>query len=193
MSPCLSYHNDEAHQESARKRITIMTEFEKKILADLQAGRTPADILNAFQTHLDTAVTEAKRLEDEKHAAEETELARNQAMLDVANRFAEHATTADDVAWLMTEYAVAKYGLTPDEAKSFITGKDLDMILKMTVDTMRIVLGPLEELARSIEEKNKNKDAEIKPKEDLRPAMPINAMVQTDDEALRSFLDNLLK
>lgn len=165
-----------------------MTEFEKKILADLQAGRTPADILNAFQTHLDTAVTEAKRLEDEKHAAEETELARNQAMLDVANRFAEHATTADDVAWLMTEYAVAKYGLTSDEAKNFITGKDLDMILKMTVDTMRIMLGPLEELARSIEEKNKNKDTEIKPKEDLR-----SAMVQTDDEALRSFLDNLLK
>ena len=170
-----------------------MTEFEKKILADLQAGRTPADILNAFQTHLDTAVNEAKRLEDEKRAAEESELARNQAMLDVANRYADHATTANDVAWLMTEYAVAKYGLTPDEAKNFITGKDLDMVLKMVVDTMRTVLGPLEELARSIEEKNKNKDAEIKPKEDLRPAMPINAMVQTDDEALRSFLDNLLK
>ena len=172
-----------------------MTEFEKKILADLQAGRTPADILNAFQTHLDTAVTEAKRLDQEKRAAEQAELARNQAMLDIANRYAEHATTADDVAWLMTEYAIAKYGLTPDEAKNFITGKDLDVILKTTVDAMRVLLGPLEELARSIEEKNKskNKDDEIKPKEDLRPAMPINAMVQTDDEALRSFLDNLLK
>ena len=177
-----------------------MTEFEKKILADLQAGRTPADILNAFQTHLDTAVTEAKRIDEEKRAAEkvaaeESELARNQAMLDVANRFAEHATTADDVAWLLTEYAIAKYSLTPNEAENFITGKDLDMILKMTIDAMRTMLGPLEELARSIEEKNKskNKDAEIKPKEDLRPAMPINAMVQTDDEALRSFLDNLLK
>ena len=170
-----------------------MTEFEKKILADLQAGRTPADILNAFQTHLDTAVTEAKRLDQEKRAAEQAELARNQAMLDIANRYAEHATTADDVAWLMTEYAIAKYGLTPDEAKNFITGKDLDVILKTTVDAMRVLLGPLEELARSIEEKSKNKDNEIKPKEDLRPAMPINAMVQTDDEALRSFLDNLLK
>ena len=170
-----------------------MTEFEKKILADLQAGRTPADILNAFQTHLDTAVTEAKRLDQEKRAAEQAELARNQAMLDIANRYAEHATTADDVAWLMTEYAIAKYGLTPDEAKNFITGKDLDVILKTTVDAMRVLLGPLEELARSIEEKSKNKDDEIKPKEDLRPAMPINAMVQTDDEALRSFLDNLLK
>ena len=166
-----------------------MTEFEKKILADLQAGRTPADILNAFQTHLDTAVTEAKRIDEEKRAAEQAELARNQAMLDVANRYAEHATTADDVAWLMTEYAIAKYGLTPDEAKNFITGKDLDMILKMTVDAMRVLLGPLEELARSIEEKNKNiKSDESKLKEDLRPAM-----VQTDDEALRSFLDNLLK
>ena len=93
------------------------------------------------------------------------------------------------------KYAIAKYGLTPDEAKNFITGEDLDMILKMTIDAMRTVLGPLEELARSIEEKSKskNKDDEIKPKEDLRPAMPINAMVQTDDEALRSFLDNLLK
>jgi 7-cyano-7-deazaguanine synthase in queuosine biosynthesis len=170
-----------------------MTEFEKKILADLQAGRTPADILNAFQTHLDTAVTEAKRLEEEKHAAEQAELARNQAMLDIANRYAERATTADDVAWLMTEYAIAKYGLTPDEAKNFITGKDLDMILKMTIDAMRAMLGPLEELARSIEEKSKNKDSEIKPKVDLRPAMPINAMAQTDDEALRSFLDSLLK
>lgn len=170
-----------------------MTEFEKKILADLQAGRTPTDILNAFQTHLDTAVTEAKRIEEEKHAAEQAELERNQAMLDVANRYAEHATTADDVAWLLTEYATAKYGLTPDEAKNFITGKDLDMILKTTVDAMRVLFGPLEELARSIEEKSKNKDNEIKPKEDLRPAMPINAMVQTDDEALRSFLDNLLK
>ena len=170
-----------------------MTEFEKKILADLQAGRTPADILNAFQTHLDTAVTEAKRIDEEKRAAEQAELARNQAMLDVANRYAEHATTADDVAWLLTEYATAKYGLTPDEAENFITRKDLDVILKTTVDAMRVLLGPLEELARSIEEKSKNKDNEIKPKEDLRPAMPINAMVQTDDEALRSFLDNLLK
>ena len=171
-----------------------MTEFEKKILADLQAGRTPADILNAFQAHLDTAVTEAKRLDEEKRAAEQAELARNQAMLDVANRYAEHATTADDVAWLMTEYAVAKYGLTPDEAKNFVTGKDLDMMLKMTVDAMRTLLGPLEELARSIEEKSKNsKSDESKLKEDLRPAMPINTMVQTDDEALRSFLDNLLK
>lgn len=168
-----------------------MTEFEKKILADLQAGRTPTDILNAFQTHLDTAVTEAKRIEEEKHAAEQAELERNQAMLDVANRYAEHATTADDVAWLLTEYATAKYGLTPDEAKNFITGKDLDMILKTTVDAMRVLLGPLEELARSIEEKNKSDESKLK--EDLRPAMPINAMVQTDDEALRSFLDNLLK
>lgn len=171
-----------------------MTEFEKKILADLQAGRTPADILNAFQTHLDTAVTEAKRIDEEKRAAEQAELARNQAMLDIANRYAEHATTADDVAWLLTEYATAKYGLTPDEAKNFITGKDLDVILETTVDAMRTVLGPLKELVRSVEEKNKNnKSDESKLKEDLRPAMPINAMVQTDDEALRSFLDNLLK
>lgn len=170
-----------------------MTEFEKKILADLQAGRTPADILNAFQTHLDTAVTEAKRIEEEKHAAEQAELARNQAMLDVANRYAEHATTAEDVAWLMTEYAIAKYGLTPDEAKNFITGKDLDMILKMTVDTMRTVLGPLEELVRSIEEKSQNKNYDIKLKEDFCAGKPTDTAPQTDDEALRSFLDNLLK
>lgn len=171
-----------------------MTEFEKKILADLQAGRTPADILNAFQTHLDTAVTEAKRIDEEKRAVEQAELARNQAMLDVANRYAEHATTVDDVAWLLTEYATAKYGLTPDEAENFITGKDLDVILKTTVDAMRVLLGPLEELTRNLEEKSKNnKSDESKLKEDLRPAMPINAMVQTDDEALRSFLDNLLK
>lgn len=170
-----------------------MTEFEKKILADLQAGRTPADILNAFQTHLDTAVTEAKRLDEEKRAAEQAELARNQAMLDVANRYAEHATTAEDVAWLMTEYAIAKYGLTPDEAKNFITGKDLDMILKMTVDTMRTVLGPLEELVRSIEEKSQNKNYDIKFKEDFCAGKPTDTAPQTDDEALRSFLDNLLK
>lgn len=85
-----------------------MTEFEKKLLADLEAGHDVNDILDEFKNRLNVAVEEYEaKKEAEARAKAEAEKTLEEtgcAIAELANRMLLHELTADDVAWVLQVY-----------------------------------------------------------------------------------------
>lgn len=79
-----------------------MTEFEKKLLADLEAGHDVNEILDEFKSRLDTAVTEYEAKQKAKAEAEVEQA--GIAIAELANRMLTKQLTADDVAWVLQTY-----------------------------------------------------------------------------------------
>lgn len=90
-----------------------MTEFEMKLVKDLQNGKTMDEITAEFAKHLSAAEAEHKAIEEKKAAAakaEEEAKARAElekagnAIAELANRMLNGELTAEDVEWVITSY-----------------------------------------------------------------------------------------
>lgn len=90
-----------------------MTEFEMKLLQDLQNGKTMEQITAEFTKHLDAAEVEYKAIEEKKAAAakaEEEAKARAEiektgtAIAELANRMLNGELTGKDVEWVIQSY-----------------------------------------------------------------------------------------
>jgi len=92
-----------------------MTEFEKKLLQDLQNGKTMDEITAEFAKHLSAAEAEHKALEEKKAAAAKAEeeakaKARAEiektgtAIAELANRMLNGELTGKDVEWVVQSY-----------------------------------------------------------------------------------------
>ena len=87
-----------------------MTEFEMKLVKDLQSGKTMDEITAEFTKHLNAAEAEHKAIEEKKAKAEEEAKARAElekagtAIAELANRMLNGELTAEDVEWVITSY-----------------------------------------------------------------------------------------
>lgn len=86
-----------------------MTEFEKKLLADLEAGHDVNEILDEFKSRLNTAVEEYEAKQAKEKAEAEAKAQREVeqtgvAIAELANRMLTKQLTADDVAWVLQTY-----------------------------------------------------------------------------------------
>ena len=89
-----------------------MTEFEMKLVKDLQSGKTMDEITAEFTKHLNAAEAEHKAIEEKKAAAKAEEEAKARAELEkagnaiaeLANRMLNGELTAEDVEWVITSY-----------------------------------------------------------------------------------------
>lgn len=89
-----------------------MTEFEKKLLQDLQNGKTMEQITVEFTKHLDAAEAEYKALEEKKAKAKAEEEAKARAEIEktgtaiaeLANRMLNGELTGKDVEWVVQSY-----------------------------------------------------------------------------------------
>lgn len=86
-----------------------MTEFEKKLLQDLQNGKTMEQITAEFAKHLDAAEAEHKALEEkaeeEAKAKARAELEKTgTAIAELANRMLNGELTGKDVEWVVQSY-----------------------------------------------------------------------------------------
>ena len=136
-----------------------MIDFEKKLVADLASGKSAEALLAEFNTALIAAkkveeerkrkVAEEQRIKEEaerKAKAEKDREVKSKRIVDLANRALNDQTTADDVAWLMTQYVTHKYPKRAEELGEMITGKDVESMIDLTVrlmDTANSMLGSI--------------------------------------------------
>lgn len=126
-----------------------MNDFEKKLIADLASGKSAEALLAEFNTALVAAkkveeerqkkLAEEKRLKEEEErkakAAKEREV-KSKQIVDLANRALNDSTTAEDVAWLMTQYVTHKYPKRVEELGEVINAKDVESMIDLAVRLM---------------------------------------------------------
>ena len=126
-----------------------MNDFEKKLIADLASGKSAEALLAEFNIALDAAkkaeeerqkkIAEEKRIKEEearKAKAEKDREAKSKRIVDLANRALNDQITADDVAWLMTQYVTHKYPKRAEELDEMITAKDVEGMIDLAVRLM---------------------------------------------------------
>ena len=126
-----------------------MIDFEKKLIADLASGKSAEALLAEFNTALIAAkkaeeerqrkIAEEKRIKEEearKAKAEKEREAKSKRIVDLANRALNDQITADDVAWLMTQYVTHKYPKRAEELSEVITAKDVESMINLAVKLM---------------------------------------------------------
>lgn len=175
-----------------------MNEFEKKLFADLQAGHSVDAILAEFNKHLNVAKAEIeaakareeeekrKREEEEKKAKERETETKSKRIVELANRALNDQISAEDVAWLMTQYVTHKYPKHAEELSEVITAKDVESMMNLAVklmDTADSIYGsvwakPISKMdpvtfTMKIPSENKSKS-------------------KSDDEAIKDFLNKIL-
>ena len=126
-----------------------MNDFEKKLIADLASGKSAETLLAEFNTALVAAkkaeeerqkkLAEEKRLKEEaerKAKAEKDREVKSKRIVELANRALNDQITADDVAWLMTQYVTHKYPKRAEELGEIINAKDVDSMIDLAVKLM---------------------------------------------------------
>ena len=126
-----------------------MNDFEKKLIADLANGKSAEALLAEFNTALVAAkkveeerqkkVAEEKRIKEEearKAKAEKDREAKSKRIVELANRALNDQVTADDVAWLMTQYVIHKYPKRAEELGEIITANDVESMMNLAVKLM---------------------------------------------------------
>jgi leucyl aminopeptidase (aminopeptidase T) len=126
-----------------------MNDFEKKLIADLASGKSAEALLAEFNTALVAAkkaeeerqkkIAEEKRIKEEearKAKAEKDREVKSKRIVDLANRALNDQITADDVAWLMTQYVSHKYPKRAEELGEIINAKDVDSMIDLAVKLM---------------------------------------------------------
>ena len=126
-----------------------MNDFEKKLVADLASGKSVETLLAEFNTALAAAkkaeeerqkkLAEEKRIKEEearKAKAEKEREAKSKQIVDLANRALNDQVTAEDVAWLMTQYVTHKYPKRAEELGEIINAKDVDSMIDLAVKLM---------------------------------------------------------
>ena len=126
-----------------------MNDFEKKLIADLASGKSAETLLAEFNTALVAAkkveeerqkkLAEEKRLKEEEErrakAVKEREI-KSKCIVELANRALNDQVTAEDVAWLMTQYVIHKYPKRAEELGEVITAHDVESIINLAVKLM---------------------------------------------------------
>lgn len=126
-----------------------MNDFEKKLIADLASGKSAEALLAEFNTALAAAkkaeeerqkkLAEEKRIKEEearKAKAEKEREVKSKHIVDLANRALNDQVTADDVAWLMTQYVTHKYPKRAEELGEIINAKDVESMIDLAVRLM---------------------------------------------------------
>jgi leucyl aminopeptidase (aminopeptidase T) len=126
-----------------------MNDFEKKLIADLASGKSAEALLAEFNTALVTAkkaeeerqkkIAEEKRIKEEearKAKAEKDREIKSKRIVELANRALNDQISAEDVAWLMTQYVTHKYPKRAEELGEIINAKDVDSMIDLAVKLM---------------------------------------------------------
>ena len=126
-----------------------MNDFEKKLIADLASGKSAEALLAEFNTALVAAkkaeeerqkkIAEEKRIKEEearKAKAMKEHGIKSKRVVDLANRALNDQVTAEDVAWLMTQYVTHKYPKRAEELSEVITAKDVESMINLAVRLM---------------------------------------------------------
>ena len=126
-----------------------MNDFEKKLIADLAGGKSAEALLAEFNTALATAKKaeeerQAKIAEEKKRKEEEARKAKvekdrevkSKRIVELANRALNDQITAEDVAWLMTQYVTHKYPKRAEELGDILTANDVDNMINLAVRLM---------------------------------------------------------
>ena len=126
-----------------------MNDFEKKLIADLASGKSAEALLAEFNTALVAAkkveeerqkkLAEEKRIKEEearKAKAEKEREAKSKRIVELANSALNDQITAEDVAWLMTQYVTHKYPKRAEELGEIINAKDVDSMIDLAVKLM---------------------------------------------------------
>ena len=126
-----------------------MNDFEKKLVADLASGKSAEALLAEFNTALAAAkkaeeerqkkLAEEKRIKEEearKAKAEKEREAKSKRIVELANRALNDQITAEDVAWLMTQYVTHKYPKRAEELGEIISAKDVESMIDLAVKLM---------------------------------------------------------
>lgn len=126
-----------------------MNDFEKKLIADLASGKSAEALLAEFNTALVAAkkaeeerqkkIAEEKRIKEEearKAKAEKDREVKSKRIVELANRALNDQVSAEDVAWLMTQYVAHKYPKHAEELGEIINAKDVDTMIDLAVRLM---------------------------------------------------------
>lgn len=126
-----------------------MNDFEKKLIADLASGKSAETLLAEFNAALVAAkkaeeerqkkIAEEKRIKEEearKAKAEKEREAKSKRIVELANRALNDQVTAEDVAWLMTQYVTHKYPKRAEELGEIITANDVESMMNLAVKLM---------------------------------------------------------
>ena len=126
-----------------------MNDFEKKLVADLASGKSVEALLAEFNTALAAAkkaeeerqkkLAEEKRIKEEearKAKAEKEREAKSKQIVELANRALNDQISAEDVAWLMTQYVTHKYPKRAEELGEIISAKDVESMIDLAVKLM---------------------------------------------------------
>ena len=126
-----------------------MNDFEKKLITDLASGKSAEALLAEFNTALAAAkkaeeerqkkLAEEKRIKEEearKAKAEKEREIKSKRIVELANRALNDQITAEDVAWLMTQYVTHKYPKRAEELGEIINAKDVDSMIDLAVKLM---------------------------------------------------------
>lgn len=126
-----------------------MNDFEKKLIADLANGKSAEALLAEFNTALVAAkkveeerqkkLAEEKRIKEEearKAKAEKDREAKSKRIVDLANRALNDQVSADDVAWLMTQYVTHKYPKRAEELSEIISANDVESMMDLAIKLM---------------------------------------------------------
>ena len=126
-----------------------MIDFEKKLVADLARGKSAEALLAEFNTALIAAkkveeerkkkIAEEQRIKEEaerKAKAEKDREAKSKRIVELANRALNDQITADDVAWLMTQYVTHKYPKRAEELSEIISANDVESMMNLAVKLM---------------------------------------------------------
>ena len=126
-----------------------MNDFEKKLIADLASGKSAEALLAEFNTALVAAkkveeerqkkLAEEKRIKEEearKAKAEKEHETKSKRIEELANRALNDQITAEDVAWLMTQYVTHKYPKRAEELDEIINAKDVESMINLAVRLM---------------------------------------------------------
>lgn len=180
-----------------------MNDFEKKLIADLASGKSVETLLAEFNTALVAAkkaeeerqkkLTEEKRIKEEearKAKAEKEREAKSKRIVELANRALNDQITAEDVAWLMTQYVTHKYPKRAEELGEIINAKDVDSMIDLAVklmDTADSMFGTV--WAKPVGKKDPVSFTIKTPSEN---EIKIKSKNKSDDEVICDFINKIL-
>ena len=178
-----------------------MNDFEKKLVADLASGKSVETLLAEFNTALAAAkkaeeerqkkLAEEKRIKEEearKAKAETEREAKSKRIVELANRALNDQVTAEDVAWLMTQYVIHKYPKRAEELGEIINAKDVDSMIDLAVklmDTADSMFGTV--WAKPLDKQKPNTFTKKVPSENEGKSKN-----KSDDEVICDFINKIL-
>ena len=174
-----------------------MNDFEKKLVADLASGKSAEALLAEFNTALVAAkkveeerqkkLAEEKRIKEEearKAKAEKEREAKSKQIVDLANRALNDQVTAEDVAWLMTQYVTHKYPQSAEELGEIINAKDVESMIDLAVKLMDTA----DSMFGSVWAKPMDKKDPVT----FTMKIPSENEVKSDDEVICDFINKIL-